>query len=75
MADAKNLTPDEEALSEQLEMMTELRHKGWIIDRLEKAPVHVAGVDDHTNRFAWYSWTNPQGDLEGYTHMPKEVDF
>lgn len=33
MADAKNLTPDEEALSEQIEMMTELRHKGWVIDR------------------------------------------
>lgn len=70
-----SVPPDVEAQQELLEMMTKLREEGWVIDRLDEAPVHVAGCDDHGNRFAWYSWTNPQGVLEGHSHMPKDVEF
>lgn len=69
------LTPDGEAEAEMLEMMSQLRTQGYVIDRLDSAPLHVPGCDDVHNRFAWYSRTNPSGELEGYFHLRKEVDF
>lgn len=72
----ERLTPDEEALAEQLDLMTDLRKKGWVIDRLPEAPTEtVPGCDDHANRFNWYKWVDPDGKVQGYTHLPKDVEF
>lgn len=70
-----SVPPDVEAQNELLEKMAKLREEGWVIDRLDEAPTHFPGCDDHTNRFAWYQWTNPEKEFVGYTHMPKDVEF
>lgn len=68
---------DEQLLMNQVQGLRARRKEGWIIDRLDEAPLHVPGCDDVHNRFAWYVIKRPVDGghaVEGYVHFPKDVE-
>lgn len=73
----EQLPPDVEAQQEMLEFLRRRRREGWVVDKLDGPPTHVAGCDDPKGKFAWYVMYNPDDKSvpKGYFHMPHGVEI
>lgn len=70
------LTPDQEALVDLREFLTELRTKrSTSVEKLDSPPLHVAGCDDPNGRFDWYRISEDDGTVVGYFHAPRGVEL
>lgn len=70
------MRPEEQQLLDLRELVVQMRTvKGYVVDRLEKPPLHHPDCDDVNGRFWWYQIIDDTGLVAGYFHVPVGVEL